>query len=473
MFAKLSPRGRPAAPSASWERQVRTKNAVMRARSSKQVIAMPDESRSPNKKPPSTVAHELQTLHEALSELRAHLDGTAAAAATAAVLTDSPASTRAESAAIPVVARSSSKPALIRKASSRMDESLSKTDESWDAKAQKALALVSVAEAALAGLADSQAFGKGTPIQQRVPSFKPGRHKEPPTGLPPAPAPEPKLEGGRKPSSSGSLGGVAANSDRDTDGADAAPEPPPRRPASRPTSPVQQGSRPASPVGPDVTARLDASTMYKYGRWRLGPLEILHKVYVWADATSILCAAASQPSKVTSIPFSTITSVVGLEDDRRLLIYTTSGNHAFKIATVEELGLWVMKINEICAPAAALKASWATDWDWRPERRSGESPTPRVPSFPRGAGRTASPAPQPKPQPTPPIRQVRPPSPVASALPTAKYGLSPRDDKYGLNYDDATKDATPKMLTTTPSYVPSTTPEGSPRDPPSSVQLRV
>ena len=132
-----------------------------------------------------------------------------------------------------------------------------------------------------------------------------------------------------------------------------------------------------------------------------------------------------------------------------------------------------MKINEICAPAAALKASWATDWDWRPERRSGESPTPRVPSFPRGAGRTASPAPQPKPQPTPPIRQVRPPSPVASALPTAKYGLSPRDDKYGLNYDDATKDATPKMLATTPSYVPSTTPEGSPRDPPSSVQLRV
>ena len=472
---------------------MRTKNAVMRARSSKQVIAMPDESRSPNKKPqspgggasaapPSTVARELQTLHEALSELRAHLDGTAAAAATAAVLTDSPASTRAESVAIPVVARSSSKPALIRKASSRMEESLSKTDESWDAKAQKALALVSVAEAALAGLTDSQAFGKGTPIQQRVPSFKPGRHKEPPTGLPPAPAPEPKLEGGRKPSSSGSLGRVAANSDRDTDGADAAPEPPPRRPASRPTSPVQQGSRPASPapgsrpmspVGPDVTARLDASTMYKYGRWRLGPLEILHKVYVWADATSILCAAASQPSKVTSIPFSTITSVVGLEDDRRLLIYTTSGNHAFKIATVEELGLWVMKINEICAPAAALKASWATDWDWRPERRSGESPTPRVPSFPRGAGRTASPAPQPKPQPTPPIRQVRPPSPVASALPTAKYGLSPRDDKYGLNYDDATKDATPKMLATTPSYVPSTTPEGSPRDPPSSVQLRV
>ena len=51
--------------------------------------------------------------------------------------------------------------------------------------------------------------------------------------------------------------------------------------------------------------------------------------------------------------------------------------------------------------------------------------------------------------------------------------LSPRDDKYGLNYDDATKDATPKMLATTPSYVPSTTPEGSPRDPPSSVQLRV
>ena len=459
----------------------------MRARSSKQVIAMPDESRSPKPQspgggasaaPPSTVAHELQTLHEALSELRAHLDGTAAAAATAAVLTDSPASTRAESVAIPVVARSSSKPALIRKASSRMDESLSKTDESWDAKAQKALALVSVAEAALAGLADSQAFGKGTPIQQRVPSFKPGRHKEPPTGLPPAPAPEPKLEGGRKPSSSSSLGRVAANSDRDTDGADAAPEPPPRRPASRPTSPVQQGSRPASPapgsrpmspVGPDVTARSSGSTMYKYGRWRLGPLEILHKVYVWADATSILCAAASQPSKVTSIPFSTITSVVGLEDDRRLLIYTTSGNHAFKIATVEELGLWVMKINEICAPAAALKASWATDWDWRPERRSGESPTPRVPSFPRGAGRTASPAPQP----TPPIRQVRPPSPVASALPTAKYGLSPRDDKYGLNYDDATKDATkdatPKMLTTTPSAAA----KGSPRDPPSSVQLRV
>ena len=98
MFSKLSPRGRPAAPSASWERQVRTKNAVMRARSSKQVIAMPDESRSPNKKPqspgggasaapPSTVAHELQTLHEALSELRAHLDGTAAAAATAAATT--------------------------------------------------------------------------------------------------------------------------------------------------------------------------------------------------------------------------------------------------------------------------------------------------------------------------------------------------------------------------------------------------
>ena len=79
--------------------------------------------------------------------------------------------------------------------------------------------------------------------------------------------------------------------------------------------------------------------MYKWAVW-LGPLEILHKVYVWADATSILCAAASQPSKVTSIPFSTITSVVGLEDDRRLLIYTTGGNHAFKIATVEELGLW-------------------------------------------------------------------------------------------------------------------------------------
>ena len=128
-----------------------------------------------------------------------------------------------------------------------------------------------------------------------------------------------------------------------------------------------------------------------------------------------------------------------------------------------------MKINEICAPAAALKASWATDWDWRPERRSGESPTPRVPSFPRGAGRTASPAPQPAPQPTPPIRQVRPPSPVASALPTAKYGLSPRDDKYGLNYDDATKDAMPKMLMTTPSAAA----KGSPRDPPSSVQLRV
>ena len=105
----------------------------------------------------------------------------------------------------------------------------------------------------------------------------------------------------------------------------------------------------------------------------------------------------------------------------------------------------------------------------------GESPTPRVPSFPAAPG-GASPAPQ------PPMRQkgrrrrsakyglLRP---VAYALPTAKYGLSPRADKYGLNYDDATKDATPKMLQTTPSYVPSTTPEGSPRDPPSSVQLRV
>ena len=59
----------PSRPPSSSERelgaQVRTKNAVMRARSSKQVITY-GRSRSPNKKPPSTVAHELQTLHEAL-----------------------------------------------------------------------------------------------------------------------------------------------------------------------------------------------------------------------------------------------------------------------------------------------------------------------------------------------------------------------------------------------------------------------
>ena len=246
----------------------------------------------------------------------------------AAVLTDSPASTRAESTAIPSSARSSSKPRADQEGLLEDGRVAPEDGRVVGREGASALALVSVAEAALAGLTDSQAFGKGTPIQQRVPSFKPGA----PQGAADRPAagagPEPKLEGGRKPSASSSLGTMAANSDRDTDGADAAPEPPPRRPlagrrrrssrGSRPASPAP-GSRPMSPVGPDVTARSSSG---------------LDHVQIWAVAARpardppqgvrlgrrhlhpLRGGVAAVEGHVNPV-LDDHTSVVGLEDDRR------------------------------------------------------------------------------------------------------------------------------------------------------------